>query len=78
MGEFKEGINTELNGPMNSGTFATCNGSDFTNEEIRKMSIVKAKAKLILAIKEPGQPDERKKARLVAQAVAREIGTDAY
>lgn len=67
MSSFKDAIDTELNGLLDRGTFKEVKRSSFSTEELRKMTIIRAK--LLLSIKEPGQPEEKKKARIVAQAI---------
>jgi len=61
--EFQEAIKTELDGLKKKGVFHEVNRSSLPpNANV-------IKAKLILSVKEPGEPEERKKARIVAQAV---------
>ena len=67
LGEFQEAIATEINGLRAKGVFEEIKRSSLTTSELSKMLIIKAK--LILTIKDPGEPEERKKARIVAQAV---------
>lgn len=67
MTEFREAIDTELNGLREKEVFKDVKRSSFSPEQIENMLIIKAK--LILGVKEPGLPDERKDVRIAAQAV---------
>ena len=64
---FKEAIEAEIKGLFENDTFIVVKKSDFTYEEIKDMTILKAK--LVLAYKDPTTSEERKKARLVVQAI---------
>ena len=66
---FKEAIEAEVKGLFENDTFIVVKKSDFTYEEIENMTILKAK--LVLAYKDPTTSEERKKARLVVQAIGK-------
>lgn len=57
----------EIDGLKSKGVFIDVHRGGFSKQELRNMLVIRAK--LILAIKEPREPDERKKARTVAQAI---------
>ena len=68
-GDFKEAIEREVKGLFDNETFSVVRKSDFSNEELSKLTILKSK--LVLAFKDPNTPEETKKARLVAQAIGK-------
>ncbi len=62
--DFKQAVEDEINGLIDRGVFTETRRSNFTKAQLEKMLIIKAK--LILPMKEPGETEERKKARIVA------------
>ena len=67
--DFKEAIEAEVKGLFENNVFIVVRKSEFTYEEIDGMTILKSK--LVLAFKDTNTTDEKKKARLVAQAVGK-------
>ncbi len=65
--DFKQAVEDEINGLIYRGVFTETRRSNFTKALLEKMLIIRAK--LILAVKEPGKPEQRKKSRIVAEAV---------
>lgn len=53
--EFNEAIKTEVNGLRERGVFEDTRRSQCNEDELRKMLIITAK--LLLHVKEPGEPD---------------------
>ncbi len=65
--DFNQAVEDEFNGLIGRGVFTETRRSNFTKVQLEKMLIIRAK--LILVVEEPGEHEERKKARIVGQAV---------
>lgn len=64
---FGDAIKEEVDGLFAKGVFLETSRKNFTPEQLKSMTIMKSK--LVLAFKEPGTREEKKKARLVVQAI---------